>query len=208
MFRRLHAAPKTPLAVASILATPLFFASLMALSLAIERPSVHHIVKRGKAVTTFGDPTGTTEAKIWLLAVLPSVVLVLLGVGATLLGRAGVVVSSLAAIALTTVILVPLDGWTTRHTSRYPVGVDLIPHSANSQDIYLRGEWEGTARTTAYQLGIATIVIAALAISIFALLEARRRRGLIPPPPPPPPGTPMTAPRTKWSSLERGSPLG
>ena len=83
--------------------------------------------------------------------------------------------------------VVPLDGWTKAHTSRYPVGVDLIPRSAGSQDIYLRGEWEGTARQTAYQLGFATIGIAVVAMAVFALLEVRRRRGLIPPPPPPPP---------------------
>ena len=58
----------------------------MAMSLAIEKPSVHHALKHGKPVTVFGDPTGATEAKIWLLAFLPAVVLVLLGVGATLLG--------------------------------------------------------------------------------------------------------------------------
>jgi hypothetical protein len=184
--RRLRVARKAPLAVASILATPLFFAALMAMSLAIEKPGVSHVLKRGKPVTVFGDPTGPTEAKIWLLALLPEAVLVLLGVGSMLLGRAGVVVSSLGAIAITVVLLVPLDGWAAAHTRRYPIGVDLIPPSANSQDIYLRGEWEGTARTTVYQLGFAAIAIAVVAIGVFALLEGRRRRGLIPPPPPPP----------------------
>jgi hypothetical protein len=187
MFRRLRTSPRAPVAVASILATPLFFAALMAMSLAVEKPSVHHVLKHGKPVTTFGDPTGRTEATIWLLALLPGVVLVLIGTGAMLLGRAGVVVSSLAAIALSTALLVPVDGWATRHTGRYPIGVDLIPPSAHSQDIYLRGEWEGTARTTVYQLGFATIGIAVVAMAVYALLEVRRRRGLIPPPPPSPP---------------------
>jgi hypothetical protein len=189
VLRRLSTAPKTPLAVASVLATPLFFSALMAMSLAIEKPSVHHVLKHGKPVTVFGDPAGATEAKIWLLAFLPAVVLVLLGVGAMLLGRAGVIVSALSAIVITTVLLVPLDGWTAAHTRRYPIGVDLIPPSANSQDIYLRGEWEGTARTTAYQLGFATIGIAVIALLVFGLLEFRRRRGLTPPMPPPPPLT-------------------
>jgi hypothetical protein len=187
VIRRLAAAPKAPLAVAGILATPLFFAAVMAMSLAIEQPSVQHVLKHGKLVTALGDPTGTTEAKIWGLAFLPMVVLVLVGTGAMLIGRAGVVVSALGAIVITTVILVPLDGWTAAHTRRYPIGVDLIPPSANSQDIYLRGEWEGTARTTAYQLGFATIGIAVIAIAVFVLLEVRQRRGLVPPMPPPPP---------------------
>jgi hypothetical protein len=187
VLRRLGAAPKTPLAVATVMATPLFFSALMAMSLAVEKPSVQHVLKHGKAVTTFGDPTGSTEAKIWLLAFLPPVVLVLIGVGAVLLGRVGVIVSAVGAIVIATVLLVPLDGWTAAHTRRYPVGVDLLPPSAGSQDIYLRGEWEGTARTTAYQLGFATIGIAVIAIAVFGLLELRRRRGIVPPMPPPPP---------------------
>ena len=185
--RRLRTAPRAPLAVAGILATPLFFVALMAMSLAVEKPSVHHTVKHRRSLTTFGDPSGATEAKIWLLAVLPVVVLAVVGTGAMYLGRAGVIVSSLSAIALTVALLVPLDGWVQDHATRYPVGVDLIPPSAGSADIYLRGEWEGTARHTAQQLGIATIVIAAAALAILVLLELRRRRGIVPPPPPPPP---------------------
>ena len=38
--RRLRNAPKTPLAVAGILATPLFFVALMAFSLVLDKPSV------------------------------------------------------------------------------------------------------------------------------------------------------------------------
>lgn len=185
--RRLRSAPRAPLAVAGILATPLFFVALMAMSLAVEKPAVQHIVKHGKPLTTLGDPTGTTEAKIWLLAALPPLVLLLLGTGAMYLGRRGVILSSLGATGLTIALLVSLDGWAARHTERYPLGVDLIPRSAGSNDIYLRGEWEGTARHTAEQLGIAAIGIAGAAIAIFVLLEVRRSRGLVPPPPPPPP---------------------
>ena len=184
---RLRTAPRASLAVAGILATPLFFAALMAMSLAVEKPTVHHIVKNGKPLTTLGDPSGTTEVKIWLLAVLPVVVLVVVGAGAMYLGRAGVIVTSAGAIALMVAFLIPLDGWVHHHTSRFPVGVDLIPPSAGSQDIYLRGEWEGTARHTAEQLGIATIALAAAAMAIVVLLEVRRRRGIVPPSPPPPP---------------------
>ena len=185
--RRLRTAPRAPLAVAGILATPLFFVALMAMSLAVEKPVAHHTLKGGKSVTSFGDPSGATETKIWLLAVVPSLVLVLLGTGAMYLGRRGVILSSLGATVLTVALLLSLDGWAATHTARYPVGVDLIPRSAGSDDIYLRGEWEGTARHTAEQLGIATIAIAATAIAIFVLLEVRRRRGIVPPSPPPPP---------------------
>jgi hypothetical protein len=183
---RLRKAPKSPLAVAAILATPLFFVALMAMSLAVEKPTVEHVLSHGSLVERLGDPAGSTERTIWLLALIPPIGLVLIGVGGMLIGRAGVITSALTAVAASIVLLVPLDTWTRQHTTRYPDGVDLIPRSSAS-DLYLRGEWEGTARHTAEQLGIATIVLAGLAITIFALLEVRRRRGIVPPVPPPPP---------------------
>jgi hypothetical protein len=173
--------------VAAILATPLFFVALMAMSLAIEKPSVGHALRHGKTVKTIGDPAGNTELAIWLLAFAPAVVLAVVGACAMLLGRVGVVVSSLAAIATTVALLIPLGGWVSDHDKRFPVGVDLIPPSAGSEDIYLRGEWEANARRTAEQLGLATIAIAVVAIAVFLLLELRRRRGIVPPVPPPPP---------------------
>jgi hypothetical protein len=184
---RFRKAPKSPLAVAGILATPLFFVGLMAMSLAIEKPTVHHVVSNGKTVEKLGDPSGATERAIWLLAIVPPVGLLLIGlVGAMLIGRWGVITSALTAIAATVALLVPLDTWTQEHTARYPVGVDLIPPSSTS-DIYLRGEWEGTARTTAEQLGVTTIVLAGVAMAIFVLLEVRRRRHVVAPLTPPPP---------------------
>jgi hypothetical protein len=185
---RFRSAPKAPLAVAAILATPLFFTALMAVSLAVEKPAVlGHVLRHGRLVAKLGDPAGSTERTIWLLAVLFPVALLVVGALAMLLGRIGVVASALAAIAATVALLVPLQTWTARHTARYPVGIDLVPRSAASDDIYLRGEWEGQARKTARQLGTVTIVIAGLAIVVLGLLEVRRRRGLtgmvIPPPP-------------------------
>ena len=183
---RLRKAPKAPLAVAGILATPLFFVALMAMSLAVEKPSVHHVITNGKIVAKLGDPLGSTERAIWLLALVPPVGLVLIGVAGMLIGRAGVITSSLTAIAATLMLLLPLDTWTHRHTAQYPDGIDLIPHSSTS-DLYLRGEWEGTARHTAEQLGIATIVLAGLALGFLTLFESRRRRHVAAPLPPPPP---------------------
>jgi hypothetical protein len=185
--RRLRKAPKAPLAVAGILATPLFFVALMAMSLAVEKPTVAHVLRQGKLVERLGDPAGSTERTIWLLAIVPPAALVLVGVGGMLLGRWGVITSALAAIALSGGLLIPLDTWASRHTGRYPDGIDLIPRSRLSEDIYLPGEWEGTARHTADQLGIATIALAGIALAVFALLEVRRRRGIrgmiVPPPP-------------------------
>jgi len=178
---------KAPLAVAGILATPLFFVGLMAMSLAVEKPSVRHTGRLHKAVA--GDPTGTTEAKIWLLALVFPLVLVLIGTASMSLRRTGVVVAALGAIALAVALLVPLGGWARGHANRYPIGVDLIPPSLGSQDIYLRGEWEANAKRTAEQLGIATMSIAGAAIVVAGFLEFRRRRGLVGPVPPPPPLT-------------------
>jgi hypothetical protein len=184
---RFRKAPKSPLAVAGILATPLFFVGLMAMSLAIEKPTVHQVVSNGKTVEKLGDPSGATERAIWLLAIVPPVGLLLIGVVvAMLIGRWGVITSALTAIAASVALLVPLDTWTQEHTARYPDGVDLIPKSSTS-DIYLRGEWEGTARTTAEQLAVATIVLAGVAIAIFVLFEVRRRRHVVAPLTPPPP---------------------
>src|SRR6266571_5302730 len=117
---RLRKAPKAPLAVAGILATPLFFVALMAMSLAVEKPSVHHVLTNGKIVAKLGDPLGSTERAIWLLALVPPVGLVLIGVAGMFIGRAGVITSSLTAIAAALVLLLPLDTWTTRHTARHP----------------------------------------------------------------------------------------
>jgi hypothetical protein len=190
---RLRKAPKAPLAVAGILAMPLFFIALMAMTLAKEKPTVAHVLRQGSLVARLGDPAGSTERTIWLLAIVPPIALVLVGVGAMLIGRAGVVASAVAAIGATVALLVPLDTWTVRHTGRFPDGIDLTPRGSTS-DIYLRGEWEGTARHTAEQLGIATIVLAGLAIALFALLAVRRRRRVSTPIPPLPPEVVTGAP--------------
>jgi hypothetical protein len=91
---------------------------------------------------------------------------------------------------MTVALLVPLKTWEREHTARYPNGVDLIPRSAGSQDIYLPGEWEAAARRTADEIGIATIVLAGVAIVLTVYFDVRRRRGdRRAPVPPPPPGT-------------------
>jgi hypothetical protein len=183
---RFRAAPKAPLAVAAILAMPLFFTALMAITLGVEKPTVTHVLRQGKLVEKLGDPSGAIEARIWLLSAAAAAALVLIGVGGMLIGRAGVISSALAAIAVAAALLVPLDTWTSRHTARYPDGIDLIARQSTS-DIYLQGEWEGTARHAAEQLGIATIVLGGLAIAVFTVIEARRRRRAVAPAPPPPP---------------------
>jgi hypothetical protein len=178
---------KVPLAIAGIAATPLFFTALMAISLAVEKPSVHHIVEKGRLVPQFGDATGSTEAKIWLLTILFPLGLLATGVASMWLGRRGIVPVALVTVGVAIALRVPLHTWATHHTARFPLGVDNIPRSAGSSDVYLPGEWEANAKKTSEQLGLVMIIIAASSIVVYALLEFRRRRGALKPPPEPPP---------------------
>ena len=136
---RLRGTSKTPLAVAGILATPLFFVALMAFSLKLDKPS-HHVTKKGALV--LGDPTKATIGKIYLLSLGVSVAIVVIGVVAMFLGsRLAIVLPALTAIVATSLLLIPLATWRDDHTARYPLGTDLIPQR-DPGDLILRGEWE------------------------------------------------------------------
>lgn len=181
---RLRGVSKAPLAVAGILAVPLFFVGLMAFSLKLDKPSTH-LTKHG--TLALGDPTKGTVGTIYLLAFAVSAAVVVVGLLAMLLrSRLAVIVSAVAGIVASVLFLLPLATWEAEHTKRYPLGVDNLPPKSPA-DIFLRGEWEQNARTTAHQLGLATIGIALAAIAISVLLEYRRRRGIAGPPVPPPP---------------------
>jgi hypothetical protein len=181
---RLRGASKAPLAVAGILAVPLFFVALLAFSLKLDKPS-HTTTQAGKVV--LGDPTKGTVGTIYLAAFAVAGGLVVVGLLAMLLRtRLAAVISAVVAIVAAIVLLLPLGTWATEHTNRYPLGVDNIKRS-NPSDIYLRGEWEQNAKTTAREIGFATIGIAVAAIAILAALEYGRRRGRTPVPVEPPP---------------------
>jgi hypothetical protein len=170
---------RAPLAVAGFLAVPLFFTSLMAVSLATERPQILHGHEH--------SPTSGTEARIWLLSLIAPVVLVAVGVVAVALGRHGIYASSAVAIVLVLALTSRIDTWTHRHTHRFPLGVDLIGPNDPSGDKLDPGQWENAARTTALSIGHWTIGLAAAAAVIAGALEFRRRRGPLRPAPPPPP---------------------
>ena len=170
---RLRGVSKAPLAVAGILATPLFFVGLMAFALKLDKPSVQ-LTKRGRLVPA--DPTKATVGTIYMLALAVSAAVVLVGVLAMLIrSRLASIVPAVAAIVASILLLLPLDTWAAQHTERYPLGVDLIPPSS-PQDLLLRGEWEQNARMTAHQIGLWTIAIALAAIAVSALMWARARR--------------------------------
>lgn len=170
---RLRRRPKSPLAVAAILATPLVFVALLAFSLALEKPSVE-VAKNGSEV--LGDPTGANEAAIWLSSLGVAGAVVIVGLFAILLpARIGVILPAVVAIAVSLVLQAPLAGWEDDHAARFPQGVDRIP-PADPGDLALRGEWEENARHTAEQIGRWTIVLALVAIAMAVLLEVRHRR--------------------------------
>jgi membrane protease YdiL (CAAX protease family) len=181
---RLRGSSRAPVAVAGILAVPLFFLGLMAFSLKFDKPS-QHLTKKG--IVALGNPTKGTIGTIYLLAVAVSLALVFVGVLAMLLrSRLATIVPAVAAIIASVLFVLPLATWAAEHTKRYPLGADNIPQS-NAGDQFLRGEWEQTARSTAHQVALVTIGLALAAIALSVLLEIRRRRGIEGPAVPPPP---------------------
>jgi hypothetical protein len=186
---RLRGESKVPLAVAGILAVPLFFVGLMAFSLELDKPSAH-LTKHG--TLALGDPAKSTVGKIYLLAFAVAAGVVLVGLLASLLrSRLTAIIPAVAGIVAAVLLNLPLSTWAAEHAKRYPLGVDNIPRSSPS-DLALRGEWEQNARTTAHQIGLATIGIAIAAIALTIVLEVRRRRGIERPTVPPPTPEMMT----------------
>ncbi|HKC77378.1 MAG TPA: hypothetical protein VKB70_03215 [Gaiellaceae bacterium] len=181
---RLHLSSKAPLAVAGILAVPIFFVALLAFGLKFDKPS-HTVGSSGKLV--LGDPTKGTLGTIYLLAFAVAIGVVLVGLLASLLRvRLSSIVPAISAIVAAILLIAPLGSWAAQHTARYPLGVDNIPKSS-PQDLSLRGEWEQSTKSTARQIGLTTIGIAIAAIVLAGALEVRRRRGrhgYVPPPPP------------------------
>jgi hypothetical protein len=174
VIRRLRTGAKAPVAVAAILAVPLFLASLMAISLAVERPRVTTVVRHGKPRTIEHVPTSGVEARIWLLALVAPLAVVLVGVIARGL-RLGIYPASVAAIVAAIAVTHRLDTWVARHTHRFAFGVDRVRDSSPSSTL-ARGEWERSARDTALNLAHWTIALAIAAIAIAILVEVRRRR--------------------------------
>jgi hypothetical protein len=164
---------KAPFALAGFLALPLFFASLMATSLAIEKPKAFEWTRYGRLFHTFHDPVPSNEAKIWVLSFAAPLLLVAIGWGASFL-RYGIYVSCVAAIAEALALTVRLGTWQAHHTARFPFGEDNYPDSSNSS-LVDRGQWEHQAASTVHSLVGYTIGLA-LAASALGLVFALRRR--------------------------------
>jgi len=165
-----------PWAIASFIGIPLFFCALMASTLAQEKPRVvqwkgpHHLI------TMWHEPTSATEARIWLWAIVPPILLSFIGWICTRLPL-GWYIACIAGIAEAIAVVHKLDIWTRHHTQRFPTGVDLIPNvaSTTASNQYNAGEWEVQARETVLSLQHWTIGLALASIVVMALLYVRRR---------------------------------
>jgi hypothetical protein len=167
--RRWRGASKAPLAVAGILAAPLFFVALMAFSLKFDKPEG----RTGQ----LADPTKGTVWTIYLVTFAVVGGLILVGALAMLVrSRLANIIPAAAGIVATILLLIPLGTWAAEHTARYPLGIDNL-HTSSKYNIWLRGEWEHDAKVTAQQIGLVTIGLAIAAIAVSVLLEVRRRRG-------------------------------
>jgi hypothetical protein len=164
---------RAPLGIAAFIAIPLFFSSLMASSLALEKPHVLAWHDGSVRHVRYHDPTASNELRIWLWALLPPLLLVLVGWAATRLPF-GFYVSCVAAIVDAMAVAHKTGTWAAHHTARFPQGVDLIPTSSISNR-YDPGEWEQQARQTALSLQHWTIGIAVAAILAVAALAIRKR---------------------------------
>jgi hypothetical protein len=175
VIRRLVPTAKAPLALAAFLALPIFFASLMAVSLAIEKPKAYEWMRHGRLMRVFHDPTAGTETRIWLYSFVPPLLLVIVGLAASHLKRTGIYVVCVAAVIDGLALFIRLGRWEHHHTARYPFGEDLYPDSSPSS-LTNRGQWESEAAHTVHSLVGYAIGLAIVAVLITLALEWRRRR--------------------------------
>jgi hypothetical protein len=177
---RLRFLPKArsgaPLGIAAFMAIPLFFSSLMASTLAQEKPNKIQWHGCHSGVCTVWHPASpSTEARIWLWALVPSVVLVLVGVIASRLPL-GFYVSCLASIVIAMAVVHNTATWAAHHTTRFPFGVDLIPSFEPQSNQFSAGQWEKDALNTALSLEHWTIGIALAAMLVMVGLWLRSKR--------------------------------
>jgi hypothetical protein len=175
MSRWFKGRPRAPLAIAAFISIPLFFSSLMAAALALERP-LKFEWKGGKhgLLTTYHDPTTANVTSVWLWALLPPLLLVLVGFVAVRLPL-GFYIPCAAGIVIAMAVVHKTAVWERHHTARYPVGVDLIPPSNPASNKYDPGQWEAQARATAVSLQHWTIGVALASALVMAGLWVRRR---------------------------------
>lgn len=176
--RRLVPPAKAPLGLAGFLAIPIFFASLMAVSLAIEKPRVVEWSRPGGRIARiFHNASSSTEARIWLFAFVAPLLLVLAGWVASFVPY-GFYLTCAAAVIDGFALTIRLHRWQVHHTARFPNGEDLLPDSTTSSSL-ARGEWEKDAADTVRSLFHYTVGLAIAAALIALFLAYRRRHGRV-----------------------------
>ena len=176
--RRLVPQAKAPLGLAGFLAIPIFFASLMAVSLAIEKPRVVEWSRPGGRIARiFHNPSSPTEARIWLFALVAPLLLVAAGWLASFIPY-GLYLTCIAAVIDGFALTIRLHRWQVHHAARFPYGEDLLPDSTTSSSL-AHGEWEKDAADTVRSLFHYTIGLAIAAALIALFLAYRRRHGRV-----------------------------
>ena len=165
---------RAPLAIAAFIGIPLFFSSLMASTLALEKPHTIQWRDGSRLLTTWRDPTSATVARAWLWAMVPPLVLLLIGAIATRLPL-GFYIPCLAAVPIAMAVVHKTATWERHHTARFPNGVDLIPAQNAASNKFDPGQWERMARETALSLQHWTIALGLASAAVMALLYVRRR---------------------------------
>jgi hypothetical protein len=166
---------RAPLALGAFLALPVFFGALMAASLAIESPRVVEWSQpNGHLARIFHEPTSANELRIWLLALVPPLLLLLAGWVASYFPY-GVYVTCLAACVDAVALTLRLHRWELHHTARFPYGEDLLADQTNSSSL-TRGEWEHDAAQTVRSFEHYTIGLALAGAAIATFLAVRRTK--------------------------------
>ncbi|MDE3189522.1 MAG: hypothetical protein KGL94_01740 [Acidobacteriota bacterium] len=159
---------RAPLAVGALIAVPLYFATLMATSLALDKP---HVVRGHPGPSSTG-----TELAIYSAALIAPAILLAAGAAGMVVRRVGVALPAIAGIVCCLVLPGISRGWIARHERRFPLGVDFIADN-NASNLSNRGEWEHAAQATVSSMCHWTTGLAVGAIVVAVLLEIRRYRG-------------------------------
>jgi hypothetical protein len=160
-----------PVAVAALIAVPLYFACLMASSLALDRPQV---VGRHEY-----PGTTATEAKVWLAALIGPAIVVAAGAVGLALRRYGVYLAAAAGIVVSLVLPGISHGWMARHAARFPLGIDFVRDTSPSNYVS-RGEWEQSAQVTVTSITHWALGLCIGVVAVAVFLELRRRRNAEP----------------------------
>jgi hypothetical protein len=162
---RPHVASRAPLVVGALFAVPVFFMSLLIVSLALDKP---HVID-GK-----GHPTASgTEWEVWLVSLIVPAVFVGIGALALWLGRVGVLVPIVVTIVACLLAPGRADGYVARHERRFPLGMDFVPDQT-AGNASSRGDWEAAAKDTVLSMSHWTLVLAGLALAVALLVLWRR----------------------------------